>query len=140
MTKERKMTRLRILGIVWTLAGALTGFLGIIVTGLSQDLVGGGAGLLLLILAGLGLAMGAAMWGVHRDWHIRASWALSVLWLIGSILTALSMDFPADRWLAGGLPAAVAVLTAVLALSAWRPRPRGRRSTPDTAEVGEAPR
>jgi hypothetical protein len=134
------MTRLRILGIVWTIAGALTGFLGIIVVGLSQDLVGGGAGFVLIILAGLGLTIGTASWGVDPNRRIRASLAVSGIWLLGSVLTTLSMDFAADRWLAGGLPAAIAVLTAVLALSAWRPRQRGRPSAVGAAEVDEPPR
>jgi hypothetical protein len=131
------MTRLRILGIAWIVAALPVGLFGTIMVGLSEDVVGAGAGIILIVLAGLALAVGTALRGVDPNRRIRASLAVSGLWVVGSLFTTLSMDFAADRWLAGGVPAAIGVLTAALALSAWRARSPGRPSAVGAADPDE---
>jgi hypothetical protein len=136
-----EVTRLRILGVVWVIAGLIVGFFGLTMLGLAEDLVGAAAGAVVLVLAGLALPVGPARCGVsiRPDTSDGVSLAVSVLWLVASIFTTWAMDFPADRWLAGGVPAAIGALTAVLALPAWRPGSPGRPGTLGATETEEPP-
>ncbi len=112
------MARPRLLGIIWLIASLPVGFFGIVIIGLS-GMTEGTAGIVLVILAALAVLVGVALLIAKPNRRVlSASGALSVLWLFGSIFTTISFDFPEDRWLGGGLPAAVGLLTAVLALRA----------------------
>jgi hypothetical protein len=66
------VTRLRILGIVWVIAGLIVGVFGLTMLGLAEDFVGAAAGAVVLVLAGLALPVGpCALRGVDPTRHIR---------------------------------------------------------------------
>jgi hypothetical protein len=130
------MSRLRIMGLIWLIGSLPVGFFGLLIIGLSGP-VEGVAGVVLLVLAALAVPIGlAALLGQEPSYRRqRVSLAVSVLWILASIFTTLSFDFPEDRWVAGGIPAAIGILTAVLALSALGRRPPGRSGLTGSADT-----
>jgi hypothetical protein len=134
--REAELTRQRVLGIVWMIAGLVFGLLAIPMIGLAQDVMGIGAGVVVLVLALLALVLGILLLLTDPIRRLRrASLALSVLWIVGSIFTTLSFDFAVDRLVAGGLPATIGALTAVLA---WPASSTARTSErPNTGGLAE---
>jgi hypothetical protein len=134
------MIRLRILGIVWMIAALVVCLIAVPAAGLAQDVGDLSAGIGLIFLSGVAAIIGAVLLVADPDRRFRrASLAISVLWIVGSIFTILPSDFAVDRWVVGGIPAAIGVFTALLNLLARRRRLESRPSALGAAEVDEPP-
>jgi peptidoglycan/LPS O-acetylase OafA/YrhL len=108
-------SRDRILAAVWLLAALPVGLLGYLAFAISEDAAERWVGFVLVALAGLAVLIGGLLWGRPRPSVVRGSLLVSFVWLGGAAFAALTMDFAGDRLLLGGLPAAVATVTATLA-------------------------
>lgn len=113
----------RSLGITWLAVSAPVATVGVLLVGISEQALQRSAGLLLLVLAAVGVTLGAwVLSGAHRRAR-DASYAASLLWLVGAAVVYPTQDFAVDALWAAGLPLLGAVLTALVA---WRAAPQAR--------------
>jgi hypothetical protein len=115
----------RVLPAVWLLAAVPVGFLGYLAFALSEARPERRVGLILFALAVLAILTSGLLWTRPRTAVVRWSLLVSLLWLAGAAYATVTMRFATDRLLLGGLPAVVAVITALLALKRLRDPSRG---------------
>ena len=101
---------------MWLLGAVPVGVLGYLAETASPRRVG----LLMTLLACIGVLVGGVVAARPSDGLLRASLLTSLLWLLGAVLALVTMDFASDRLLLGAFPAAIAVVTAGLALRRLR--------------------
>ena len=114
------MNHRRALAAVWLLGAVPVGVLGYLAFALAETASPRRVGLLMALLACLGVLVGGAVAARPGDGLLRASLLTSLLWLLGAVLALVTMDFASDRLLLGALPAAIAAATAGLALRRLR--------------------
>ena len=78
------------------------------------------AGLVLFVLAAVGFALGAWILTSSHERAREASFAASLLWLVGAVVAYPTQEFAVDALWVAGLPALGAVVTAVVAWGATR--------------------
>jgi hypothetical protein len=106
--------RWRSAAVAWWLGAVGTGAAGWMLWAVSDRAGDDRTGLLLLALALGGVVAGGWLLAGAGRVVRRASLVLSAVWLAGAALVYPRLDFPADRLWASGLPALVALATAVL--------------------------
>jgi hypothetical protein len=110
----------RALTAVWLVAAVAVGAFGYLAFAISDAPAGRRTGIVLLLLAALAVLVGGLLLARPGPGVLRASLAASLVWLLGGIFAAASMEFTTDRLLLGGLPFAVALVTAALSQRALR--------------------
>ena len=115
----------RTLGLTWLGVSAPVGIVATLLVLISDQSDDRTAGVLLWVLAAIGLALGAWILTSPHDRLRQASLAASALWLVGAVVVYPTQEFTADRLWVSGLPALGALVTAVVA---WR-APRHSRVT-----------
>jgi len=106
----------RSLPAVWLVAAIAVGILGYLAFAISDAAPDRRVGLVLVVLAGLAIVTGGLLLARPGTAVLRASVLVGALWLLGAAYAIVTFDFVGDRLLLGGLPAAVAVITATLAV------------------------
>jgi hypothetical protein len=106
----------RALPVVWLIGAVPLGVLGYVTFALSETSSDRRVGVVLTVLAGGGLLVGLLLALRPSDGLVRASLLVSLLWALGAVVAFVGMDFAQDRLLLAGLPAALALVSAALAL------------------------
>jgi hypothetical protein len=112
----------RVLPGVWLVAAVPVGWLGFVVFAISETESSRRLGVILLGLAAVAVVTGGLLVVRPRDGVVRASLVVSLGWLAGAGYATATVGFATDRLLLGGSPAAVALITATLALKWLRDR------------------
>ena len=105
---------------MWLVAAIPVGILGYLAFAVSDAPSDRRVGLILVLLAGVAILTCGLLLARPGAAVVRASLFVSLLWSVGAAFAAGTIDFGRDRLLLGGLPAAVAVITALLALRRLR--------------------
>ena len=116
MKRERPLA----LPAVWLVAALVVGVLGYLAFAISEAASARRVGLVLVALAVLAILTAASLLARPAVGPVRGSLVVSLLWLGGAAFAGAGMQFGTDRLLLGGLPAAVAGVTALLALRRLR--------------------
>ena len=106
----------------------LVGVLGYLAFAISEAASDRRVGLILVGLAAVAIVSCGLLLARPGAAVVRASLFVSLLWAVGAAVAMFTMDFRTDRLLLGGLPAAIAVITALLALQRLRAWNRGGAS------------
>lgn len=106
----------RALPAVWVLGAIPVAVLGYLALALSETTSHRCVGLVLALLAVVGMLVGALLAARPTAGLVRVSLGVSLAWFLGAVLAFATMDFASDRLLLGGVPAAVAATTATLGL------------------------
>lgn len=110
----------RALPVAWLVAAVAVGILGYLAFAISDAASDRRVGLILVVLAGIAILIAGLLLARPATAVVRASLVVSLLWSVGAGYAAATIDFGADRLLLAGVPAAVAAITALLALRRLR--------------------
>lgn len=119
----------RALPAVWLVAAIPVGILGYLAFAISDAAPDRRVGLILVLLAGVAILTGGLLIARADIAVVRVSLFVSLLRAIGAAFATVIADLGSDRLLLGGPPAAVAVITAMLALRRLR-NGKGGAATP----------
>ncbi len=128
MTASSRLDRARPLAFLWLLAALLLALPGWLLLALSEGNGGRLAGSGITAAAGLALFVGIRVWAVGRRAVRQSYWASALLALAGvAAVAGVAADGPLfgrDALLVGGLPAALAAITSLVAALGGRKEPR----------------
>ena len=106
---------MRPVGVTWLAAAAVTTVPAVMLGAVSDRAGDASAGTVLGVLVLAAVALGSWLLSTSSRWRHDVSVATSGLWLLGAALVYPSQEFAADAAWAAGVPALVAVVTAVMA-------------------------